>query len=142
MNYIKIADTTLCYGGYNFKEKIEIARQLEKLNVDTIEIPEISNTKSDILFIKTVSSFIKNAVISVAVNGSKESIENAASALTNAKKARIRIELPVSPIGMEYTCHKKAPKMLEYIKTAVSRAKEKCEDAEFCAFDATRAEAD
>ncbi len=142
MNNIKIADTTLCYGGYNFKEKIEIARQLEKLNVDTIEIAEISNAKSDILFIKTVSSFVKNAVISVAVSGTNESIENAAAALVNAKKSRIRIELPVSPVGMEYTCHKKAPKMLEFIKSAVKFAKEKCADVEFCALDATRAEAD
>ena len=42
MKQIKIADTTLCAeeGVFGFKEKLEIARQLEKLNVDVIELPE------------------------------------------------------------------------------------------------------
>ena len=141
MNKIRIADRTLCYNGYSFKEKIEIARQLEKLSVDTIEIPEIVNVKSDTLFIKTVASFVKKSIISVAAGGSLDSVNNAAVALANAENARIRIELPVSPVGMEYTCHKKAPKMLEWIKVVVSSAKEKCNDVEFCAIDATRAEA-
>ena len=48
MNKIMIADRTLCFGAYSFKEKIEIARQLEKLSVDTIEIAEITNTKKNI----------------------------------------------------------------------------------------------
>ena len=142
MNKIMIADRTLCYGNYTFKEKIEIARQLEKLCVDTIEVPEIANAKSDVLFVKTIASFINNSVISVAAGSTIESVEQAALALSNAKKARIRIELPVSPVGMEYTCHKKAPKMLEWINSVVSAAKAKCEDVEFCAVDATRAEMD
>ena len=142
MNKIRIADRTLCYNGYSFKEKIEIARQLEKLSVDTIEIPEIANVKSDTLFVKTVASFVKKSIISVAAGGSLDSVNNAAIALANADNARIRIELPVSPVGMEYTCHKKAPKMLEWIKVVVSAAKEKCNDVEFCAVDATRAESD
>ena len=142
MNKIMISDRTLCFGGYSFKEKIEIARQLEKLCVDTIEIPEISNVKSDVLFVKTVASFVNNSVISVAAGSTLDSVEQAAIALSNAKKSRIRIELPVSPVGMEYTCHKKAPKMLEWIKIVVSAAKEKCGDVEFCAIDATRADMD
>ena len=43
---------------------------------------------------------------------------------------------------MEYFCHKKPPKMLEYISRVVAAAKEKCADVEFCAVDATRAESD
>ena len=142
MNKIMIADRTLCFGAYSFKEKIEIARQLEKLSVDTIEIAEITNAKSDVLFVKTIASFVNNSVLSVAAGSTLESVEQAAIALSNAKKSRIRIELPVSPVGMEYTCHKKAPKMLEWIKVVVSAAKEKCNDVEFCAIDATRAEID
>lgn len=142
MKQIKIADTTLCRkeGAFSFKEKIEIARQLERLCVDTIELPEIENAKTDILLVKTISSFVKKSVISVAAGSSLESIENAAAALCNAAKARIRIELPISPVGMEYTCRKKAPKMLEYIAECVKYAREKCEDVEFCAVDATRAD--
>ena len=141
---IKIFDRTLCRDDrtFSFKEKIEIARQLEKLNVDTVEIGEIDNIKRDTLLVRTVASFVKDAVLSVAGGFSKEGIDNAVNALNTANKPRIRIELPVSTVGMEYTCHKKAPKMLEYIKELVGYASEKCSDVEFCAVDATRAETD
>ncbi len=141
---IKIFDRTLCRCDhtFSFKEKIEISRQLEKLNVDTIEIPEIENVKSDTLLVRTVASFVKNAVLSVAAGYTKQGVDNAVNALNTAEKGRIRIELPVSTVGMEYTCHKKAPKMLEMINELVAYAKEKCNDVEFCAVDATRAERD
>ncbi len=144
MKQVKIADSTLCMDGsaFSFKEKLEIARQLEKLNVDIIELPEIDNKRVDTLFVRTVSSFVKNSCISVAAGSSMESIEDAATALSGAEKPEIRIELPVSPVGMEYTCHKKPPVMLEWIKSAVAFAKEKCKSVEFCAVDATRAEPD
>lgn len=142
MKQIKIADATLCREGssFSFKEKIEIARQLEKLDVDVIEMPEIVNVRTDTLLIRTISSFVKKSVISVAAGLTAESIENAIAAVSNAVHPRIRIELPVSPVGMEYTCHKKPDKMLACIEKTVSAAKEKCADVEFCAVDATRAE--
>ena len=144
MKSIGIYDATLARenGAFSFKEKIEIARQLERLCVDTIELPEIKNARTDILFVRTVSSFVKNSVISVAAGSTMESIENAAAALANAKKPRIRIELPLSTALMEYSARKKAPKMLEWIETTVSHAKKLCDSVEFCAVDATRAEAD
>ncbi len=144
MKQIRIADTTLCKkdNAFGFKEKIEIARQLEKLNVDVIELPEIENNKTDILLVRTVSSFVKKATLSVAAGSDMESIENAAAALSHAEKPCIRIELPLSPVGMEYISHRKPDKMLEWIKTAVAAAKEKCGFVEFCAQDATRSEPD
>ncbi len=144
MKQVKIADSTLCKEGstFSFKERIEIARQLEKLNVDIIELPEISNKRVDTLLVRTVSSFVKNSVLSVAAGSSMESIEDAAAALSNAAHPSIRIELPVSPVGMEYTCHKKPPVMLQWISATVVAAKEKCDNVEFCAVDATRADAE
>ncbi len=139
---IRIAERTLCSKNstFSFKEKIEISRQFEKLGVDAIELPEIENVKTDTLLIKTIASFVKNSIISVATGMTAEGVENAAQALQTAKKPRIRIELPVSTVGMEYTCHKKAPKMLEIVKELVALAKQKCADVEFCAIDAARAE--
>lgn len=142
MKNINIVDMTLCRNAatLSFKEKIEIVRQLEKLNVNTIEIPAILDKKADSLLIRTISSFVKNSVLSVAVGMSVDGAEDAAQALSGAENPRMRIELPVSPVGMEYTCHKKAPKMIELINALVSAAKTKCDDVEFCAIDATRAE--
>ncbi|MBE6590390.1 MAG: hypothetical protein E7643_09475 [Ruminococcaceae bacterium] len=142
MKQIKITDATLCKEGshFSFKEKIEIARQLERLNVDVIALPEISNTKTDTLLIRTISTFVRKSVISVAAGVSTESVENAIAAVSNAVSPRIRITLPVSPVGMEYVCHKKPDKMLAWIEKTVAMAKEKCTDVEFFADDATRAE--
>ena len=142
MKKIKIADSTLCRNdnSFSFKEKIEIARQLEKLSVDVIELPEIKNSKTDTLLIRTISSFVKNSTLCVAAGSTVESIDEAANALNNAQNKKIRIELPVSPVGMEYFSHKKAPKMLEWIEKTVSYAKEKVQDVEFSMLDASRAE--
>ncbi len=140
MKHIQIADTTLCVqdNTYSFKEKLEIARQLENLHVDVIELPMISAGKADVLLVRTVSTFVKEGIVSVAAGLTKDSITDAASALQNTAHARIRIELPLSPVGMEYTAHRKPAAMLEWIATAVSMAAAECDDVEFCAVDATR----
>ena len=142
MKRIKIADATLCRAenAFSFKEKIEIARQLEKLDSDVIEMPEIQNARIDTLLIKTISTFVKKSTISVAAGMTVESVENAITALANAAHSRIRIELPTSPVSMEYVCHKKPDKMLAWVEKVVSMAVGKCESVEFCAQDASRAE--
>ncbi len=144
MKHIVISDTTLCKegSGYTFKEKIEIARQLERLKVDVIELPRIQNGKTDILLVRTLTSFVKNSILSLSVGVEPHSLANALEALAGAAHPRIRVEVPVSPVGMEYLSHKKPPKMLEFISSTVAAAKESCADVEFCAVDATRAEAD
>lgn len=144
MKQIKIADATLCRENshFSFKEKIEIARQLENLRVDIIEFPEITNARADILLVKTISSFVKNSVISVAAGIGADSIDNAIASLSNAKNAQIRIELPLSPVGMEYICHKKPDKILTHIENSIKIARASVANVEFCAVDATRAEED
>lgn len=142
MKNIKITDMTLCRNkALSFKERIEIARLLERLNVDTIEMPPVDNVKSDTLLVRTIASFVKESRLSVACGYTVEGVELAAAALNSTKNPEIRIELPLSPVGMEYTCHKKAPAMLELIKELVTAAKAKCPNVQFCAVDATRAEA-
>ena len=142
MKKIMIADRTLCRdeGSYSFKERLEIARRLESLCVDAIELPEIVNERADTLLVKTVSSFVKTGVISVAAGSNAASVALAAAALKNTAMPRIRIELPVSPATMEYQYHKKPPKMLEYSSSVVAAAKVECADVEFCARSASDAE--
>ncbi len=105
-----------------------------------MELEAIENVKADTLLVKTIASFVKNSVISVGAGYTTESLKNAINSLSTAQKPRIRIEVPVSTVGMEYTCHKKAPKMLETVALLVEEAKKSCRDVEFCAVDATRAE--
>lgn len=141
MNQIKISDTTLSGSkiSLSFKQKLELARKLERLGVDSIELPELSESKADALLARTISSFVRNSVLSVAATSSLHSVDRAAEALSSAAHPRIRIELPMSPI-MEYSLHKKQDKMLIYLRSMVEKAAGLCPDVEFVAVDATRAE--
>lgn len=142
MDQIRIFDTTLCAeeGVFGFKEKLEIVRQLERLQVDVIELPEIQNNKADCLFVRTSASFLKHSVLSVACGSTMESLELALSALDGVSRGKIRVSLPMSVVGMEYIAHKKPQAMLEWVPTLIKKAKEKVSAVEFCAVDATRAE--
>ncbi len=141
MKNIRITDITLCRKGtLSFKERIEIARLLERLKVNAIELPEIDNVKSDTLLVRTIASFVKDIKISVCAGFTAQGVEYAAAALNTCTDPEIRIEIPISPVGMQYTCHKKAPAMIELIKELITAAKEKCQKVQFCAVDATRAE--
>lgn len=148
MTKIKISDRTIVLKSQNnditlsFKEKVEIARLLESANVDVVEFPAIENEKTDTLLLKTACAFLKNSIMSVVVGNSVKSVEATYEAIKNAQKPRLSVALPLSPVAMEYTFHKKAPKMLELIKELVTKAASLCEDVEFVALDATRAEPD
>ena len=142
MKEIRISDKTLCQEEtvFSFKEKLEIARYLERLNVNQIELPKIVNEKTDALLIKTMASFVKNARISVGADPEGESLAAAVAAASPIENAGVRIEVPVSPVGMEYIARKKAPALLQSIKSGIAAVKEAGIFAELCAMDATRAE--
>jgi 2-isopropylmalate synthase len=148
MRTIKISDITLREQANNseinltFKQKIEIAKHLDKMKIDVIDTPQIENKKTDTLLLRTMSSFVKHSTISVPITYNSDDVETAWSAVANAKHARLHVMMPVSPIQMEYFCHKKPPVILEKIKTLVEECKKYCNDVEFSAQDATRAEED
>ena len=142
MNHIRIADTTLSDAKSNlsFKQKLEIARKLERLGVDAVELPEVGASKADSLLVRTAASFVKGSVLSVAATTSVEAIDRAAEALATAARPRIRVELPMTASIMEYTLHIKQNKMCDHVSKMVAKAKTVCDDVEFTAVDATRAE--
>ena len=142
MNMIRIADRTLCQkeAVFSFKEKLEIARYLDRLNVDQIDLPKIENEKTDILLINTMATFVRDAVLSVGTDIDRFGIEKALHAVSGIANAGIRIEVPVSPVGMEYIAKKKAPALITAVAEAVSACKEAGVFTEIYALDATRAE--
>lgn len=148
MQKIKIADITLRENdnsmgmGYSFKEKIEIVKKLDKLNVDIIETAKINNSKTDILFLHTIAPLVQNSIISCPVEYSEESIEITANALKDAKAKRLHLMIPTSSVQMEYVCGKKPNAVLEMIETLTKKCSSLCNDVEFSALDATRSEKD
>lgn len=144
MKHITVADMTLVKAAdvLSFKEKIEIARHLDHLNANVIDLPEIKNVTTDTLLIRTVAALVKNSVISVDTGMTSEGVNTAAQAIASSKKGRLRVCIPVSPIQMEYICHKKPHKIMELAEVLFADACEKCSDVEFFAMDATRADMD
>lgn len=144
MRTIKITDVTLrdcaekSTGTLSFKEKIEIAKLLDKLGVDVIEAGPITDEKTDTLVLHTIAPLLKNSVLSCPVGLSTASADKAFNAISSAAKCRLLVALPVSAVQMEYICHKKPDKMIELITKLVSYSKTLCEDVEFAALDAAR----
>ncbi len=144
MEKIAIADITIKGAGKNsgytlsFREKLEVAKLLEKLNVDVIELGGIENVKADVLLIKSICSSTENSIVAVPVGIKEDEIETVWSALKSAQKPRLQVQLPVSDAQMEYIAGKKPAAMLEIIRDRVKKCKEYCNDVEFMAVDATR----
>lgn len=143
---ISITDVTLREGALrqvaalSFREKIEIAKYLDKLGVDVIETAPVSDVKTDSLALRTIGALLKKSVLSCDAGHTKESIDTAWAALKSCAGARLLISLPVSAVQMEYFLHKKADGMLDLITECVSYAASLCPDVEFAAVDATRAQ--
>ncbi len=146
MRNIKISDVTMKQTGkgidftLSFREKIELAKLLDRLEIAVIELHPIENLKIDSLLIKSIAGAVKNAVVAVPVSFEENSPEQVWAALKEAKFPRLQVCAPVSPVQMEYLSHKKPEAMLESIKNTVAACKALCCDVEFVAGDATRSD--
>jgi len=144
MDHIRISDITMKQTGkefsLSFKEKLEIPKLLDKLNVDVIEIEGITQPKIDALRIKSVASTVKNSIVAVPVSLSLDNVEATWNALKEAKKPRLQVVASVSPVQMEYLFHKKPDAMLKAVEETIRACCEKTNDVEFIADDATRSD--
>ena len=143
MRKICISDITMKQAegaALSFREKIELAKILDKLGADCIECAPIEKKKIDSLLIKSIASAVTGAAVAVPVELSEQGVEDVWNALKEAKKPRLQVVAPTSSVQMEYFYHKKAPAMLEIVKNIVTLARTKCAEVEFVAEDACRAE--
>ena len=145
MRTMKLIDITLREGAVirgralSFKEKLEIARSLDRLKSDTIELAPIGTGKAEELSNSTIASMVKSR-ISACVNIADGDIEKTWNSIQVAGKPKLNLLVPVSPVQMEYVCHKKDKAMLSLITEKVKECRYYCEFVEFSALDATRAE--
>ena len=144
MKQIRISDVTMKQTGADisltFKEKIELSKLLDKLGVSVIELEPIVQHKIDSLRIKSVAAAVKNSIVAVPVALNPESVRMTWNALKEAKKARLQVCAPVSPVQMEYLFHKKPDAMIASIKNTIAECCALCGDVEFVADDATRSD--
>ncbi len=125
-----------------FREKTAIAACVENFGADALELDEIKRPKEDNIVYRTIASNLKSCKICVPVGTSVESLEFAWECIKDAVSPCLQIVLPVSTVQMEYLYHMKEEKMFACLTALVEKAKEKCQDVEFVALDATRADVD
>ncbi len=142
MNEIRISDTTMkqTENSLTFRERIELAKLLDRLGVSVIELEQIRRTKIDTLLIKSIAMAVNESVVAVPVELDAQSVALTAAALKDAKKPRLQVCAPVSAVQMEYLHHKKPEAMLSAIGQTVKSCCEVCDDVEFIAEDASRAD--
>ena len=146
MKNIIISDMTMKQAAegfsLSFKEKIELAKLLDKLNVDVIELEGIENPRVDSLRIKSIATAVTGSTVAVPVQLTAESVAQVWAAVQTAKKPRLQVCAAVSAVQMEYIYHKKPDAMLKAIADTVAACKALCQDVEFLADDATRADSE
>lgn len=145
MKKILITDTTLCSensSAISFREKLEIAKLLDKMNIDCIDFGKIKNAKTDPLLVSTIAPLLSHSTLCLSVGLDEQDVVTVSGALSGVKNARLALCVPVSTVGMEYTCHKKPSAMLEAIDTQIRRCCAVTKQVEFCAIDATRSDPD
>ncbi|KML38450.1 MULTISPECIES: 2-isopropylmalate synthase [Cytobacillus] len=146
MAIIKIFDTTLRDGeqsagvNLNFSEKLEIARQLERLNVDIIEAGFPAASKGDFASVQNIAQTIKNCSVTGLARAVISDIDAAWGALKDGAEPRIHTFLATSPIHRQYKLRKTKEEVVETAVETVKYAASKFPIVQWSAEDATRTE--
>ncbi|MGI6205016.1 MAG: 2-isopropylmalate synthase [Anaerovoracaceae bacterium] len=148
MKQIKIFDTTLRDGeqspgcSMNSKEKLEMAKQLEKLGVDVMEAGFAASSPGDFNSVKEIAETMKNCTVASLARAVPGDIDKAGEAVKNAVSPRIHTFIATSPIHMKYKLMMEPDAVIEAAVGAVKRARKYVSDVEFSAEDATRSDTD
>jgi 2-isopropylmalate synthase len=144
---VLIFDTTLrdgeqCPGAsMNLREKMEVARQLARVNVDIIEagFPVISD--GDFEAVHTIAKEIRGPVICGLARCVDGDIDAAGAAVAPAgERGRIHVFLATSAIHREFKLRKAEEEIVRLAIHGVRRAKAIVDDVEFSPEDASRTE--
>jgi len=142
---IKIFDTTLRDGeqspgaSMNIEEKLRIAHQLAKMNVDVIEAGFPIASIGDFEAVKKVAQVIKGPQIAGLCRANDMDIDRAWEALKYAgEQGRIHTFIATSDIHMKYKLKMSEDQVLETAVKAVQRAAGYTPNVEFSAEDAVR----
>lgn len=143
---IKIFDTTLRDGeqspgvNLNKKEKLEIAKQLERLGVDVIEAGFPASSEGDFQAVKLIADTIKDSTVTALARTKKHDIDRAYEALRNTPNPRIHIFLATSPIHREFKLKMDKEEVIDTSVEMVKYSKNLFNEVEWSAEDASRTE--
>lgn len=148
MDKILIFDTTLRDGeqspgfSMNIQEKLQVASQLEKLNVDIIEAGFPIASEGDFEAVKKIAQAIKKCKVAALARAEDKDIERAWNAVKEAKSPVIHTFISTSDFHLKYQLHLSQQEVLHKAVKAVKLAKSYTPNVEFSAMDATRTSRD
>ena len=144
MDRIRIFDTTLRDGeqspgfSMNIEEKLQVARQLEKLNVDIIEAGFPIASEGDFQAVRAIAKTIKTCTVAGLARAENKDIDRAWEAIQEARDPLIHTFISTSDIHLKYQLRLSRKEVLKKAIKAVKRAKSHTQNVEFSAMDATR----
>ena len=139
-----IFDTTLRDGeqspgcSMNLDEKLQMARQLDRLGVDILEAGFPIASQGDFDAVSAISAEVRRPTIAALARANQLDIDRAWEALKDAAKPRIHTFLATSDIHLQFKLHKTRDEILKMISWAVGHASSLCPDVEFSPEDAGR----
>jgi len=152
MDRVIIFDTTLRDGeqapgfSMNALEKLEMARQLARRNVDVIEAGFPISSDEDFEATRAVAKQVGSADTSPIICGLSRvalmDIDRCWEAVKYAKRPRIHTFVATSDIHLKYKLRKSRAEVLKAAVEAVKHARAYCEDVEFSPEDASRSDFD
>lgn len=146
MRKIDIFDTTLRDGeqsagiNLNTAEKIEIAKQLERLGVTIIEAGFPASSPGDFEAVNLIAKTVKNSIVTGLARAVKSDIDAVWEAIKVAEQPHVHTFIATSPIHMEYKLKKTPDQVVEQAVEAVKYAKSKFSLVEFSCEDGFRSD--
>ncbi len=144
MDKILIFDTTLRDGeqspgaSLTPEQKLTIAQQLARLNVDIIEAGYPTSSSGEIEAIREISRKVKKPIIAGLARTVRKDIDCCLKALDKASKPRVHIFCATSKIHLKYKLKKAKEEILRLTAENIRYAKKFIDDIEFSPEDATR----
>jgi 2-isopropylmalate synthase len=141
---IHVFDTTLRDGeqapGFSMTpaEKLRLAQQLDRLGVDIIEAGFPISSDGDFEAVKAVAAAVRRPIIAGLARAVRGDIDRAWGALQGAARPRIHVFLATSDIHLHHKLRIDRATCLAQIRDSVAYARERCDNIEFSAEDATR----
>jgi 2-isopropylmalate synthase len=141
---VKIFDTTLRDGEQspgatmNIEEKVMVARQLEKLNVDVIEAGFAASSDGDFESVQRVSELVTSPIVLSLARTKEADVVRAIKAVEKAKHPGLHIFIATSDIHLKHKLMMSRQEALDAAVWAVSYAKKYLDYIEFSAEDASR----
>src|SRR5438309_6006252 len=148
MDKVFIFDTTLRDGeqapgiALNAKEKLEIAEQLARLEVDIIEGGFPASSVGDFEAVRTIAENVKGPQVAALARAMDADIDRAWEAIKDARDPRIHVFLSTSDIHRKYMLEATEEEIVAQAVTGVKRAKGYTDNVEFSPQDATRTDSD